>query len=145
MGDSVANDGKKVKVHYVGTLSDGEKFDSSRDRGEPIEFTCMAGQMIPGFDAAVRDMEVGETVTVTIPAAEAYGERDESKIAKLQIGMLPGAENLQVGQHIRLATTAGVPMPCVVIAKDDETFTLDMNHMLAGKDLTFEIELLEAE
>lgn len=67
----MSNKGKKVKVHYTGTLDDGTKFDSSVDRGEPIEFVCMAGQMIPGFDAAVEDMAVGEKKTVHIPAAEA--------------------------------------------------------------------------
>ena len=141
----MSNEGKKVRVHYTGTLEDGTKFDSSRDRGEPLEFTCMAGQMIPGFDAAVRDMEVGQTVTVTLPPAEAYGERDEKKVAKLQLAMLPGAENVPVGAHIRLATADGYPMPCVVVDKDDEFLTIDMNHELAGKALVFEIELLSAE
>lgn len=141
----MSNEGKKVKVHYVGTLDDGSKFDSSRDRGEPLAFTCMAGQMIPGFDAAVRDMAVGETTTVRIPAADAYGERDEGKVAKLNLGMLPGAENVPVGAHLQLATTDGRPMPCVVVAKDEDTITLDMNHFLAGQALTFEIELLETE
>ena len=140
----MSNEGKKVKVHYTGTLDDGTKFDSSLDRGEPLAFTCMAGQMIPGFDAAVRDMEVGQTVTVKIPAAEAYGERDEGKVARLKIAMLPGSENVQVGQRLRLATAEGYPMPCVVTEKTDEEIVLDMNHELAGKDLTFEIELLEA-
>ncbi len=141
----MGNEGKNVKVHYVGTLDDGSKFDSSRDRGEPLAFTCMAGQMIPGFDAAVRDMEVGETRTVRLEPADAYGERDEHKVAKLQLSMLPGAENVPVGAHLRLATAEGYPMPCVVTDKDDETITLDMNHELAGQALTFEIELLEAK
>lgn len=141
----MSNEGKNVKVHYVGTLDDGTKFDSSRDRGEPLAFTCMGGQMIPGFDEAVNNMEVGQTVTVTIPPAEAYGERDEAKVAKIEVGMVPGFENLEVGQRLRLATAQGMPMPCVVIDKDDEHVSLDMNHPLAGKSLTFEIELLEAE
>ena len=139
----MSNEGKQVKVHYVGTLDDGTKFDSSRDRGEPLAFTCMAGQMIPGFDKAVRDMELGEVKTVKIPAAEAYGERDEEKVAVIKIAMLPGSENLVVGQRLRLASAQGIPMPCTVTAKDDENVTLDMNHELAGKDLTFEIELVE--
>ena len=79
-----------------------------------------------------------------IPAAEAYGERDEGKVAKLEIRMLPGSENLQIGQRLQLASAQGVPMPCVVSDKDDEHVTLDMNHPLAGRDLTFEIELIEA-
>lgn len=140
----MSNEGKKVKVHYSGTLDDGSKFDSSYDRGEPLAFTCMAGQMIPGFDEAVRTMEVGEKITVKIPAADAYGERDEAKVAHIEFSMLPGSDRLEVGQHIRLASAQGIPMPCVVTAKDDTSVELDMNHPLAGKDLTFEIELLEA-
>ena len=141
----MSNEGKKVSVHYVGTLDDGTKFDSSRDRNQPLEFECMAGQMIPGFDAAVNQMEVGQTITVKIPAAEAYGEPDPKMIIRMQFEALPGSEKLQVGQHPVLATPDGRPVPCVVVAKDNETITFDMNHELAGKDLTFEIELLEAE
>ena len=70
----MSNKGKKVKVHYTGTLDDGTKFDSSRDRNEPIEFTCMAGQMIPGFDKAVEDMQVGEVRDVHLEPKDAYGE-----------------------------------------------------------------------
>ena len=141
----MSNEGKNVKAHYVGTLDDGSKFDSSRDRGEPLAFTCMAGQMIPGFDEAVKNMAVGETITVTIPAAQAYGEPDPKMIIRMQFDALPGSEKLEVGQHPVLATPDGRPLPCVVVAKDEETITFDMNHELAGKDLTFEIELLEAE
>jgi FKBP-type peptidyl-prolyl cis-trans isomerase 2 len=143
-GKHMSNEGKQVKVHYVGTLDDGTQFDSSRDRGEPLAFTCMAGQMIPGFDAAVKDMSVGQTITVKIPAAEAYGEPDPKMIICMQYEALPGSEKLKVGSHPVLATPDGRPVPCVVVAKDEETITFDMNHELAGKDLTFEIELLEA-
>ena len=141
----MSNEGKKVKVHYIGTLDDGTKFDSSRDRGEPLAFTCMAGQMIPGFDEAVRTMELGQTVTVRIPASEAYGEHDPQKVIRMQFEALPGSEKLVVGQHPVLATPDGRPVPCVVVDKDEETITFDMNHELAGQALTFEIELLEAE
>lgn len=141
----MGNEGKKVKVHYVGTFDDGEKFDSSRDRGEPLAFTCMAGQMIPGFDAAVRDMEVGQTVNVHIPAADAYGERDDSRVAKIERAMLPGIETVPIGAYIRLQAVDGTPMPCRVVELDDVHVTLDMNHEMAGKDLNFEIELLEVE
>ena len=141
----MSNEGKQVKVHYVGTLDNGETFDSSRDRGEPLAFTCMGGQMIPGFDEAVRTMEVGQTVTVRIPAADAYGEVDPKKIMKLPFDALPGSEKLEVGSHPILANKEGQQMPCVVVAKDESSITFDMNHELAGKDLTFEIELLEAK
>ena len=141
----MSNEGKQVKVHYVGTLDDGTKFDSSRDRGEPLAFTCMAGQMIPGFDAAVRDMQVGEVKTVKIPAADAYGEPDDDRVAKIERAMLPGIETVPIGAYIRLQTVDGTPMPCRVVELDDTHVTLDMNHEMAGKDLNFEIELLEAK
>lgn len=70
----MSNEGKRVRAHYTGTFDDGTVFDSSVERGEPLEFVCMAGQMIPGFDAAVKEMEVGETKNVHLPASEAYGE-----------------------------------------------------------------------
>lgn len=141
----MGNEGKRVKVHYTGTLDDGTTFDSSVDRGEPLAFTCMAGQMIRGFDAAVREMEVGQTVSVRIPASDAYGERREDMVQAVPITMMPGAERLVVGQRIMLSTQAGQPMQALVAAKDAETLTLDLNHEMAGKDLTFEITLLEAE
>ena len=107
----MSNAGKKVKVHYVGTLDDGTKFDSSRDRNEPLAFTCMAGQMIKGFDAAVDQMTVGETRNVHIPAAEAYGERREDLVQTLPIAMMPGAEKLSVGDRVTLATPLWPALP----------------------------------
>ena len=139
----MSNVGKKVKVHYEGTLDDGTKFDSSYDRGEPLEFTCMAGQMIKGFDAAVIDMEVGEKKTVHIPAHEAYGERNEDMVHTIEIDKLPGSERLEVGQKVMLSTVDGRPLPALCVAKDAKTVTLDMNHELAGKALNFAIELVE--
>lgn len=141
----MSNAGKKVKVHYVGTLDDGTKFDSSRDRNEPLAFTCMAGQMIKGFDAAVDQMSVGETRNVHIPASEAYGERREDLVQTLPIAMMPGAEKLSVGDRVTLATPSSQPFPALVAAKDDTNITFDLNHEMAGKDLNFEIELLEVE
>lgn len=141
----MSNEGKKVKVHYTGTLDDGTKFDSSHDRNEPIEFTCMAGMMIPGFDAAVREMEVGETRTVHILAADAYGEVNPAAIQTVPLAQLPGAEQCQIGQKVMLKGPGGQPFQAVVSAKDDETITFDMNHELAGNDLNFEITLVEAE
>ena len=108
----MSNEGKKVKVHYVGTLDDGTKFDSSRDRGEPLAFTCMAGQMIKGFDEAVRDMEVGQVVDVHLEPAEAYGERDERLVQTIPLDQLPGAEELSVGQRVMLSGPMGQPSAC---------------------------------
>ena len=139
----MSNEGKKVKVHYVGTLDDGTKFDSSRDRNEPLEFTCMAGQMIKGFDAAVKDMELGQFVDVHIPAAEAYGERRNDLMQTVPVSMLPGAENLSTGDKVMLASPSGQPFPATVAKVEDGNITFDMNHEMAGKDLNFNIELLE--
>ena len=128
----MSNEGKKVKVHYTGTLDDGSKFDSSVDRGEPIEFTCMAGQMIPGFDSAVKDMAQGDTKNVHIPAAEAYGERDEAMV-----------QQVPVDQILYMMGPGGQPFPVFVRSIEDGIATFDMNHELAGKDLNFEITLVE--
>ncbi len=141
----MSNEGKQVKVHYVGTLDDGTKFDSSRDRGEPLAFTCMAGQMIPGFDAAVRDMEVGSTTTVRLEPEDAYGPRRMDMVQTLPIAQLPGAEQLNVGQRVMLGSSTGQPIQAIVTDKDNAFITFDMNHEMAGKALTFEIELLEAK
>lgn len=141
----MSNAGKKVKVHYTGTLDDGTKFDSSIDRGEPLEFVCMAGQMIPGFDKAVESMNVGDTITVHLEPSEAYGERSEEAIQTIPLANIPGAEDLPVGETVFLQGPNGQPFPAKVAAMDDTTVAFDMNHELAGKPLNFEIELLEAE
>lgn len=141
----MGNQGKKVKVHYTGTLDDGTKFDSSYDRNEPLEFECMAGQMIPGFDAAVRDMEVGQTVNVHLEPKDAYGERDDANVRTFPLEALPGAEDCKVGQTVYLAGPGGQPFPVRVADKDQTSITLDANHELAGKALNFEITLIEVE
>lgn len=134
--------GTIVRVHYTGTLDDGTQFDSSRGR-EPLEFEAGAGMMIAGFDKAVLDMEVGEVKTVKIPAAEAYGEVDEKKIAKIPVEKFAGAAEAPIGQRILLSGPQGATFPAVITAVDDQFVTVDFNHELAGKDLTFEIELVE--
>lgn len=141
----MSNKGKKVKVHYTGTLDDGTKFDSSLDRGEPLEFTCMAGQMIPGFDAAVEAMEQGETKTVHIPAADAYGERNEELVQRIPVDQIPNADQLPVGQTVYMQGPGGQPFPVFVKSIEDGIVTFDMNHELAGKDLNFEITLVEID
>ena len=117
----MSNAGKKVKVHYTGTLDDGTKFDSSIDRGEPLEFVCMAGQMIPGFDKAVESMNVGDTITVHLEPSEAYGERSEEAIQTIPLANIPGAEDLPVGETVFLQGPNGQPFPAKVAAMDDTT------------------------
>ena len=137
------NVGKTVRTHYRGTFNDGTQFDSSYDRGEPLEFVCGAGMMIPGFDAAVADMELGQTVQVHLMPQEAYGEVDPEAIFPLPLAELPGAEQLSVGERVYLQAPNGMPIPVRVAAKDETTITFDANHEMAGKELNFTIELLE--
>ena len=137
------NVGKPCRTHYRGTFNDGTQFDSSYDRGEPLEFVCGAGQMIRGFDAAVADMEVGQVVDVHLMPEEAYGMPDPNAILHIEIAQLPGSENLEVGQQAYLSNQYGQPFPVKVTAKDETTITLDANHEMAGKELNFRIELVE--
>ena len=139
------NAGKYVRVHYRGTFDDGTQFDSSYDRGEPLEFICGAGMMIRGFDQAVADMEVGQTVDVHLMPEEAYGQPDPEQIITIEITQLPGSENLNVGERVYLRNMMGQPFPVTVTAKDDVNITLDANHEMAGKELNFRIELVEVQ
>ncbi len=139
------NVGKTCRTHYRGTFNDGTQFDSSYDRGEPLEFVCGAGQMIKGFDAAVADMEVGQTVDVHLMPEEAYGMPDPDAVFTLEIAQLPGSENLEVGQQVYLSNQYGQPFPVKVTAKEETTITFDANHEMAGKELNFRIELVEVK
>ncbi len=137
------NIGKKCRTHYRGTFNDGTQFDSSYDRGEPLEFVCGAGQMIAGFDAAVANMDVGQSVDVHLMPSEAYGEVDPNAIFSVEIARIPGAESVSVGQQAFLQNQYGQPFPVKIIAKDDTMITFDANHEMAGKELNFHIELVE--
>ena len=139
------NVGKTCRTHYRGTFNDGTQFDSSYDRGEPLEFICGAGQMIRGYDAAVADMEVGEIREIHLMPEEAYGQPDPNAIFTLEIAQLPGSEGLTVGQQVYLTNQYGQPFPVKVAAKDETTITFDANHEMAGKELNFKIELVEVK
>ncbi|VAW06959.1 FKBP-type peptidyl-prolyl cis-trans isomerase SlyD [hydrothermal vent metagenome] len=134
--DLVVQDGDIVEVHYVGTLDDGSQFDSSRDRGTPFSFTVGTGQVISGFDEAVRGAKVGDINTVRMEAADAYGEWSEANI--IEVPFNPDQGDVAVGDEVFL--TNG--QPATVLEVTDETVTLDANHPLAGQALTFEIEVL---
>ena len=139
------NVGKTCRTHYRGTFNDGTQFDSSYDRGEPLEFICGAGQMIRGFDAAVADMEVGQVVDVHLMPEEAYGMPDPNAVFTLEIAQLPGSEDLQAGQRVYLSNQYGQPFPVTVTEKGETTITFDANHEMAGKELNFHIELVEVK
>ena len=139
------NIGKTCRTHYRGTFNDGTQFDSSYDRGEPLEFVCGAGMMIKGFDAAVADMDVGQVVDIHLMPAEAYGEVDPAAIFTVETARLTGAEELTVGQRVYLQDQYGRPIPVAVAVKDEKTITFDANHEMAGKELNFRIELVEVK
>ena len=134
-GERVAADGDSVLVHYHGTLDDGEVFDSSLERA-PLPFVVGSGGVIAGFDDAVRGLAVGEKVTVRIPPQDAYGEVDRARVVEFPLSQAP--EGIKVGDQVSLGGA-----PATVTEVTDDTVTVDANHELAGKALTFEIELVE--
>jgi len=141
-GGTPAKTGDTVKVYYTGTLEDGTMFDTSRER-EPLEFTLGQGQLIPGFEQAVIGMKVGESKTVTIPADQAYGLYNNELISVIQRDQLPDDLDPAIGQRLQAQQPNGQTIEITVIDVSDTAITVDANHPLAGKDLTFAIELIE--
>ena len=141
----MSNSGKKVAVHYRGTLDDGTEFDSSYSRNQPLEFTCMTGMMIPGFDKAVESMGVGETVKVHLEPEEAYGMSDPNMIISFPIDQVPNPKSLNVGDRVMLRDNFGSPVPGRIAEITDENVSVDLNHEMAGKALNFEITLLSVD
>ena len=137
-----AKNGDTVKVHYTGTLEDGSTFDTSLKR-EPLEFTLGEGGIIPGFEEAVKGMQVGQSKTVTIPVEEAYGQHRDDLLLVIQRDQLPEGMDPDIGQQLQMKQTDGRTTVVIVIDVSETTITIDANHPLAGKDLTFEIELVE--
>jgi peptidylprolyl isomerase len=162
-----AKSGDKVRVHYTGTLEDGSVFDSSEDSNEqsnghscgcsgtdkgcggeshacdPMEFVIGAGQLIPKFEAAVIGLEPGQSVTVSIAADDAYGQRAEEMVAVIERSEIPPEMNPEPGHQMEVILEDGSPFPVLVTEVTDTTITLDGNHPLAGRDLTFAIRLVD--
>jgi peptidylprolyl isomerase len=134
--------GDTVRVHYTGKLTNGDQFDSSADR-DPLEFTVGGGQMIKGFDAAMPGMKVGDKKTVNILAADAYGDRSEDAIIEFPKENVPADMKIEEGMNLTLSNQNGQPVPVTVVAVKDDVVVMDANHFLAGKDLVFDIELME--
>ncbi len=134
--------GDTVRIHYTGTLTDGSTFDSSQGR-DPLEFTVGSGQIIPGLDKAIPGMTVGDKKTVQVPAEDAYGETNPEARQDVPRAEIPDDIPLDLGTQLQVQAQGGQVLPVTVVAVTEEVVTLDANHALAGKDLTFAIELVE--
>jgi peptidylprolyl isomerase len=147
---SQAKTGDKVTVHYTGRLEGGEVFDSSECREDdcgcesgPMEFVIGEGQVIPGFEQAIIGMSPGDEKTVTIPASEAYGERMDEMVAVVDRSEIPPDLELAVGLSLEVTQENGNAFPVLITEVNETSVTLDANHPLAGKDLTFELRLVQ--
>jgi FKBP-type peptidyl-prolyl cis-trans isomerase 2 len=138
------DDGDTVRVHYTGTLEDGTEFDSTEDRG-PLEFVVGEGQVIPGFESMVRGLEEGDTETRKLEPEQAYGERDERRTIEVDRSEIPGDVELEVGLQLEVEQPDGGRARVSVSEIGEDTVTLDGNHPLAGRELTFEIEVVDVE
>ena len=136
-----ATNGDTVRVHYTGTLDDGTVFDSSRER-DPLEFVLGQGSLIPGFESAVEGREAGEKVCVTLPPDKAYGDVDRELIFTVPRAQVPDHIPLNAGVPLQLSNEQG-QMDVTITEVGADEITLDANHPLAGKTLTFEIEIVE--
>ncbi|HKJ34022.1 MAG TPA: peptidylprolyl isomerase [Balneolales bacterium] len=139
---SKVSQGDTVKVHYTGKLEDDSVFDSSLDR-EPLQFTLGKGQLIPGFEDAVVGMEPGEQKSVKIPVDKAYGPHRDDMLVKVKKEEFPNDVDPEVGQQLQVSQSNGQAFNVIVTDIEDEEVTLDANHPLAGKDLVFDIELID--
>ena len=141
-----AKEGDTVAVHYIGKLSDGSVFDTSRDR-DPIQFTIGDKKVIPGFEDGVIGMITGGTKTITIPCEKAYGFHRKELVTVVDRKSFPTDVELQIGQMFKLRQSDeqedGKTIVVTVAGITETTVTLDANHPLAGKDLVFELELVE--
>lgn len=137
-----AKSGDTVRIHYTGKLDDGTQFDSSSGR-EPLEFELGSGQVIPGFDGAVEGMSVGDTKSVRLEPAEAYGDRHEQLIQEVPRSALPDEINPEVGMALQSQSPDGQVARLTVTAVTEQSITVDANHPLAGQALSFDLELVE--
>ena len=141
---TTAQIGNRVRVHYTGRLDDGEVFDSS-EGGTPLSFTIGNGQVIPGFENGVIGMSEGDTKTVHIPSADAYGDHRTDGVIQVPRGEFPPNMPLEVGTSVQGQQSSGQTVTFTIQAVSDESVTLDANHPLAGKDLTFDLTLVSIE
>lgn len=141
---ATAEQGDTVRIHYTGRLEDGTVFDTSENR-DPLSFTLGEEKVIPGFAEAVEGMEEGESKTAEVPAEEAYGPHREDLLLWVQRAQLPEDMSPEVGQQLQMQTQDGRTFQASVAQVGEDRVQVDANHPLAGKDLTFDIELVEIE
>ncbi len=138
---TTAKIGDKVRVHYTGRLDDGEVFDSS-DGGTPLAFTVGGGEVIPGFENGIVGMAPGDTRTVHIPCADAYGEHEADGVMRVPRAEFPPEMQMEAGARVQGQQSDGTMVSFTIAALTDDMITLDANHPLAGKDLTFDLTLV---
>ena len=139
------NNGDNVSVHYKGTLKDGSVFDSSYQRGNPISFTIGSGTMIEGFEANVKGMALGEKKKFTIPSDQAYGPHDEQAMQAIPKSSFPADFDFTPGQSVTGSSPNGNTVNAVIVSEEEDSIILDFNHPMAGKDLTFEVEVVSVD
>jgi peptidylprolyl isomerase len=139
---NTAQNGSNVTIHYVGTLTDGTQFDSSRERGEPMTITLGDGQLITGFNDALIGMAEGETKEFTIASDDAYGPHHEDRLTPIDRSIFPENFEFTTGMTVPLQNDTGQNFLAVITEIADDTVTADFNHPLAGKDLTFTVDVL---
>jgi len=137
-----AKEGDTVRVHYTGKLEDGTVFDTSED-GASMEFKIGAGELLKAFEEGVTGMAIGETKTIQIPAEEAYGPRKDEMVFEFDRTRAPENFDAEIGQELQMYRADGKPVTLTVIGKSEKSFTMDCNHSLAGKNLTFDVRLEE--
>ena len=135
--------GDKVKVHYVGTLKDGSEFDNSRQREQTLEFAIDDGKLLKGFNDTVKDLSVGDKKTINLPANEAYGDYITEAVITVQKNEFPSEMKFEMNGFVQGQDNQGRPVQGQIVKIEEESINLDMNHPLAGEDLSFEIELVE--
>jgi FKBP-type peptidyl-prolyl cis-trans isomerase 2 len=133
--------GDTIQVHYHGKLNDGSTFDSSEGHN-PLEFEVGSGMVIPGFDAGVTGMTIGEKKTIVIPAEEAYGPRMDDRIMEFPKAQFPPDMVAEVGMQLNMSNGSGQQFPVRIVEVKEEVVVLDANHPLAGETLNFDLELV---
>ncbi len=135
-------EGDRVQVHYTGKLQSGEVFDSSQGR-EPLDLTIGEGKIIPGFEQALLGMQTGDKKSFDLTPDQAFGERKDELVHVIQKEQIPSDIKLEIGMQLALEGQQKEPIPAQVVDISESTVTLDTNHPLAGKDINFEVDVVE--